>query len=254
MTNYEKEYQKKMEVFENFESNLKSEHTRQKEKIERIQSDDSLSEKEKEKALEKARKALLKNTAGLINVMGQKRFFRVGTDETELEKQEIRMNFCQQLRQILPKDCELCFHGCKEIYRVEEILKSGNISSTVDRFEYQTSMDTDDVVSVTTLASLDVTIGGYAGLDHSTASPAGAVFVLHPKDEEEIASSKNMVIGNVDFRENPERLVSIMTTSENQETVKNWCRENGFSDSVVCTFNEFLERANEFGTKSAMKK
>lgn len=58
MTDCEKEYQEKMEVFENLESKLKSEYSRLKEKNEKIKSDVSLSEPEK-KGVSKNKKSFI---------------------------------------------------------------------------------------------------------------------------------------------------------------------------------------------------
>ena len=138
----------------------------------------------------------------------------------------------------------LCFHGTT-IYGAEGIINSGEISSSVDRNGVASSYDTDNQVSVTVLKTLETTIDGYAGLEDAEL-PAGCVFVVTPKDEEDIKSAKNsMMIKNVNFKEDPSRLVAILTTEESAFLVRSWCRNNGIDEKVVLTYEQFLDKQKE---------
>ena len=63
---------------------------------------------------------------------------------------------------MLPKESPVCFHGTK-YGNIENILKSGGLSSSVDRVGYSTSYDIEDQVSVTVVNTLATTINGYTG-------------------------------------------------------------------------------------------
>ena len=153
-------------------------------------------------------------------------------------------DFCKKVKETLPADSRLCFHGTR-IQNVENIIKSGGLSSSVDRLGYETSYDVEDQVSVTTRNTIETTIGGrlgggYAGLAEFEF-PAGCVFVLLPKDENEVRSSQSsMLIGNVDFKSEPKRLVAIVTSPESKPMVEKWCRENSVESNIL-DYDGFIE-------------
>ena len=53
-----------------------------------------------------------------------------------------------------------------------------------------------------------------------------------------------MLIGNVDFRKEPERLAGIITSPENVEQIREWCKSTDINYNLnnICDFNEFLQR------------
>ena len=69
--------------------------------------------------------------------------------------------------------------------------------------------------------------------------PAGCIFVLHPKNEQEVESSECLLIGNVNFKENPDRLFAIITTPENVELVKEWGRASNVDSNKVHDYENF---------------
>lgn len=69
--------------------------------------------------------------------------------------------------------------------------------------------------------------------------PSGCIFVLLPKDDQDRESGKSMLMGNVNFKEEPSRLFGIITTPENIEMVSNWCEVNNIDSSKVYDYDSF---------------
>lgn len=243
MNRYEQEYQKQLELLEKQIEMAKISYEKAKAKYETIKNDPSINNWERK--LEACEKNLKVKIYALSNLIDQQEFMRVGSEETEQEKMNVYRNFSKELKEKLSKESTLCFHGCSHIYRVKAILKQGQISSSVDRLGFQTSYDVDEQVSVTTRSSIDVTMESYVGLTSNSSFPAGALFVIKPKDEQKIESSKSLLIGNVDFKTNPERLVAIISTSENKKRIIEWCKASGVLKEKVYTFDEFLNVVDE---------
>lgn len=155
-----------------------------------------------------------------------------------------RLTFEKDLQQVLPSDCELCFHGTP-IWNTQKILQSGNISSMADK----PSKD-EDKIYVTTIEKVWFTIRHFADLGNY-AYPAGCIFVLTPKDEEEIKSSREQnKINSVNFECECDRLKAIITTPENLKLVKQWVKQSGLNidESIVVDYDEFLLWAKNYYT------
>lgn len=129
--------------------------------------------------------------------------------------------FAKKIQRVVPDNLPLRFHGCT-INTAKHILESGEISSSVDRLGYETSYDIEGQISVTTKESIDVTIYSYAYLYSELYLPAGCIFVLLPKDEEDEKAGESMLMRNVDFKSEPNRLYGIITTPENLERIRIW--------------------------------
>ena len=93
-----------------------------------------------------------------------------------------KMNFESELKNVLPEDCNLCFHGTT-IWNAEKILESGEISSRMDREGYDSELtNSPSVISVTTLNNVWFTIKNFADL-HNYKYPAAEyvpVFIGKP--------------------------------------------------------------------------
>jgi len=195
---------------------------------------------QKEMKLKVLNNRIKKAELTLSKYQNVKKFLRKGNKYDMDKRIEYMHFFPSKLREVMPNS-NLCFHGTT-IYGAEGIINSGEISSSVDRNGVASSYDTDNQVSVTVLKTLETTIGGYAGLEDAEL-PAGCVFVVTPKDEEDIKSAKNsMMIKNVNFKEDPSRLVAILTTEESAFLVRSWCRNNGIDEKVVLTYEQFLDK------------
>jgi len=241
MDKYIEEYNKRLELLDRLEEKQKENLRKAKQKYEDIKNNPNIDKKELR--LNIALKGILRCSNVLESTLEERKYIRVGSDETQKEKLDVYDNFVRSLRSNNSLDPNLCFHGSRDISSVLKIIESKELSSSSDRLGYETSYDVADQVSVTTLESLDITIQGYTGLTSSSASRAGAVFVVTPKDENEISSSRSLLIGNVDFNADPDRLVSIITTSENKDMLIEECLKSGIDITKVLTFNEYLEYA-----------
>ena len=75
--------------------------------------------------------------------------------------------------------------------------------------------------------------------------PAGCIFVVTAKDQEEYKNlPSGWMICNVDFRKNPERLVAIISTPENMERLTQWANEGEIDSSKVMDFDKFIRIQN----------
>ena len=170
-------------------------------------------------------------------------FARPGTKEDEEYRLRQYNEFDKEVERIVPADMHLCFHGCP-IESAMHILEDGTIASSVDRVGYETSYNASGQISVTTKENVGISVRDYTHL-LDMSSPAGCIFVLTPKDRDEIESSKSLMIGNVDFKENPERLYSIITTPENIERVSEWAEKSGVDLSKVIDFDGFIKHVEQ---------
>ena len=241
--NYEEEYLKKKELLTENILRTKERIEKDLQEYEEIKENDSTDNKEKYLEVLKNKIIRLQNYLHLLKM--ERKYSRPGTRETEIEKSRLYDNFAKDLKELLSSKYHYCFHGCRYIYLVKEIIESGILSSSVDRFGLETSYDVDNQISVTTIDTLETTMSGYAGLTNSPTQPAGAVFVLSPKDENEVESSNRMIIGSINFKEEPNRLKCILTTSENKEKITKWCMENSVDFEKVLTYDEFLGLLSE---------
>lgn len=112
------------------------------------------------------------------------------------------------------------FHGTP-IYYAEQIIKSGNISSTADRYDgYIKSTDMKGEISASNIDTIDRTINYFSDMtSYQRSLPAGCIFALLPRDKEDAEYGHDMM-HSVDFRQNPEQLFGVFTTPENIDQVK----------------------------------
>lgn len=234
-----KEFKRKKEILlRNRESALQRVE-KAKEKYEKIESDDTIDKKELR--LEIAQKTIQSRIYALEQINNQLEFLRPSSQEDMDYRLKQYSEFSKQVKSEVPDDLHLCFHGCP-IYAAKHIIEDGEISSSVDRIGSETSYDVSDQVSVTTKNTIETTVQGYTGLIGNYNLPAGCIFVILPKDESEIKTSEtSMLIGNVSFKENPERLYSIITTPENIERVTEWAEKANIDLSKIHDFDGFIQ-------------
>lgn len=241
-----KEFERKKEILlRNRESALQRVE-KAKEKYENIKSDDTIDKKELR--LEIAQKTIQSRIYALEQINNQLEFLRPSSQEDIDYRLKQYSEFSKQVKSEVPDDLHLCFHGCP-IYAAKHIIEDGEISSLVDRIGSETSYDVSDQVSVTTKNTIETTVQGYTGLTGNYNLPAGCIFVILPKDDNEIQTSEtSMLIGNVSFKENPERLYSIITTPENIEKVTEWAEKASIDLSKIHNFEGFIQ---EIGKQKA---
>ncbi len=238
MDNIEEFERKKRNLLKNRENALQRVKTA-KEKYKKIEMDDTIDKKELR--LEIAKKTIQSREYALEQIDNKLEFLRPSSQEDIDYRLKQYDEFSKQVKAEIPDDLHLCFHGCS-IYAAKHIIEDGEISSSVDRIGAETSYDVSDQVSVTTKNTIETTVQGYTGLIGNYNLPAGCIFVILPKDENEIKTSKtSMLIGNISFKENPERLYSIITTPENIERVSEWAEKNNIDLSKIHDFEGFIK-------------
>ena len=188
------------------------------------------------------RKNYLKDIKNILNNLREPMI-----EDIEYRK-NIMVNYAKNIEKYVPEDLHLCFHGCP-IYTAKEIIETKSLSSSVDRIGTETSYDTTNQVSVTTKETIITTLDGYSDI-HSLnyTIPCGVVFVINPKDESEIQSSKGMIIANVDLNDK-NRLYAILSTLENMDKLKEWCNSSNLDSNLVKTFDQFINQFKNINIK-----
>lgn len=176
------------------------------------------------------------------NKKNDTKFKRPSNKEDIKYRKIIQVTFEKRLQEVVDENCTLCFHGTP-IWNAKEIIKSGNISALIDRVgSGENVLHMPGQISVSTINNLWFTLKYHADL-FNYDYPAGCIFVIEPKNEEEIKSSREKnYINNIDFEENPERIKYIITTPENIELVKKWINESGLkiNSNIVVDYDEVI--------------
>lgn len=169
-------------------------------------------------------------------------FLRPSSAEDVTYRLRVLDNLGPEIRTAIPDGLPLRFHGT-EIYSSRDVISSGMLSSSVDRLGYATSYDVADQVSVTTAETIETTLGSYTGLtSEDCCLPPGCIFVVLPSSEEEAEAGRSMLMGNVDFAKQPERLFAVITATENVDLVKRWASEAGIDSDKVDEFFAFADK------------
>lgn len=165
--------------------------------------------------------------------------------ENSVEDIEYRTNslpaFPERLKALLSDDVCVGFHGTP-IYFAEEILKSGKISSTADRFDgYDKSTDGSGQISVSDIHSLSRTVNFFLDVSaYQRCLPCGCLFVLNTEGQTETQRAGSLM-DSVDFYKNPEKLLAVISTPENMENLKGWLHDAGLTSDLAFTFDDFVK-------------
>ena len=171
------------------------------------------------------------------------RFARPETTADTEERGRILKTYANTIRNTVTDEHPLWFHGVKDLASLEKILASGHLGYRED--EESRSQTSPGTLDVTSRYSIDTTIEGFTGLS-SNYLPAGCIFVLLPKDADEIQMTKKsgseQHIETVDFNENPDRVYSIISTTENLPYISNLVKKYGLNEKKVHSFDSFIEK------------
>ncbi len=175
---------------------------------------------------------------------------RESTIEDTEERVDILNNYARKVDEAIPDGVPIVFHGNNSIGLVEVIMRSGGLFTPDERGvgfrSFATKIDVGAKRNIQTPLEF-----AEPGLDNKFL-PYGAVFVFMPrKDEEELVLHTGRGtevpggVESVDFIKEPERLVSIITTSENIERLKKVAIETGIDPNKIVTHQQFLDRCKE---------
>lgn len=192
----------------------------------------------KQQRLEISAKNVARRMNALEQIKDQISFLRPSSKEDMEYRLRQYDEFSRKMRVCIPDYLQLRFHGCP-IYTAKRIIESGELSSSVDRLGIETSYDVAGQISVTTKNSLETTVQGYAGLNGNYELPAGCIFVLLPKDEFDAEIGQSMLMNNVNIRNEPDRLFAIITTPENYEILREWCKNNNIEEEKIYDYDGF---------------
>lgn len=179
----------------------------------------------------------LRNQESLIE------FARIPTAEDLDYRLEVKRHFPNLIREAVPDDLPLVFHGSSNIGTIRDIIRTNGLLTPEQRGESMTSFATQiDVTAKTNInTSCDFADPSFPYM------PYGAIFAFMPRPEEvdlvNRTGDSSEVFGGVagvNFKTEPERLYGIITTPENIDRIQTWCRESGLDDSKVFTHADFL--------------
>ncbi|HCC07306.1 MAG TPA: hypothetical protein DEP72_03985 [Clostridiales bacterium] len=194
----------------------------------------------KEVRLEVASKTIAIKKMALAKTLDRLEFLRPESKEDIAYRLRQCHEFPSKIRQVIPDDLPLRFHGTS-IYNAKHILHDGELSSSADRIGVETSYDTNDQVSVTTKQTIETTVSSYTDLTGDYCIPAGCIFVLLPKDEIDEKAGDSLLMGNVNFKSEPDRLVAIITSNENIPNIHEWSSESNVNESKIYDFDGFIQ-------------
>ena len=165
---------------------------------------------------------------------------------TDIEERENMDNFIRDISEVIPDDVPLAFHGNGRIDSVEDIIRTGGLFTQEDRgFNVSWSSS---IICICPKNNIKVA-SDIANVGGNYYVPYGALFVIMPGNKAEAlniqAANKDSNIGcqtqSFKFHDDPDRLMAIVTTSENLDRLKKVAREKGLDENIVVTHNEFIE-------------
>ncbi len=169
-------------------------------------------------------------------------FLRPSSAEDIEYRRKILKELPECIAEGFPNDSPLRFHGTS-LAATRDILATGELSSSVDRLGYATSYDVDGQVSVSSVTSVDVTVGGYTDLFvDNCCTPVGCIFVVEATDQSDLANPGTLLMGNVNFAEEPDRLHAVLTADDNVDQVREWAVSSGVDPDKVMEFFAFTEQ------------
>lgn len=176
-------------------------------------------------------------------------FMREPNYEDALEREIIMTKFPKMVRETIPNNVPIVFHGNRNIGTILEIIKTGGLFTPEQRGVSETSFATQIDVAYKNNISVSCSFAE-AGID--SFMPYGAIFAFFPLSsevEKVLATGENSEVYNgvagVNFRDDPNRLVGIITTEENKERIQVWCREYQWNEQKVFTHEEFISKCRE---------
>lgn len=175
-------------------------------------------------------------------------YMREDIPEDLEERKKIRQSFSQQVAEIIPDGVPMVFHGNNDIATIYEILKSGGLKTPEERGVDFKSFATQ--IDVANKHDIHVPIE-FADPGIESARPYGAIFAFYPKKDEIYKGLENFGsevpggVQSIDFKEDDERFVGVITTEENKERIQKWLQEFGMDDKKIFTHSEFIEMCKD---------
>lgn len=175
-------------------------------------------------------------------------YMREDIPEDLEERKKIRQSFSKQVTEIIPDGIPMVFHGNNDIATIYEILKSGGLKTPEERGVDFKSFATQ--IDVANKHDIHVPVE-FADPGIDSARPYGAIFTFYPKKDEIYKGLENFGsevpggVQSIDFKEDDDRFVGIITTEENKERIQKWLQEFGMDYKKIFTHLEFIEMCKD---------
>lgn len=164
------------------------------------------------------------------------------------ERKKICQSFSKQVAEIIPDGIPMVFHGNNDIAAIYEILKTGGLKTPEERGVDFKSF----AVQIAVANKYDIHVPvEFADPGIDSARPYGAIFVFYPKKDEIYKGLENFGsevpggVQSIDFKEDDDRFVGIITTEENKERIQKWLQEFGMDYKKIFTHLEFIEMCKD---------
>lgn len=175
--------------------------------------------------------------------------YREDNAEDVSERVYLHREFKREVDEAIPDDIPIVFHGNRSLGLIETIMRTGGLFTPEERGADFRSLAT----------QIDVTSKKYIGTSIEFAEPGvgsllpyGAIFVFMPQEDEyqkvlQTGEGSEVPGGvkSINFRENPERLIAIITSSENVEKLKKIASETGIDADKIVSPQDFLKLCRE---------
>lgn len=193
---------------------------------------------------EKYQKLLESHLSSLKTHQSFLKYMRENNAEDIKHRQSLYQNYASLIDETIPDNVPMVFHGTKNIGVVEEILKSGGLLTPEERGADFTSFATQ--IDVTAKTNIRTSLE-FASFPETFYMPYGAIFAFFPRPDEyekvlktQDSTEVESGVGSINFIKEPERLVGIITTSENIDLFRTWCQKYGINPEKVFTHEMFL--------------
>lgn len=180
-----------------------------------------------------------------IRIAEDKLRFLRPRDKTDIEyRLKVQNELASLILDNTPNGLPLRFHGTS-IYNAEHIIKDGELSSSVDRLDIETSYDLSGQISVTKPDTVRTTLSYADSITENYQLPAGCIFVMLPKSAEDAQRGDSMLMSNVSFKENPQKLFAVLASPEMLSKVKEWMTQSGLDAHKVFDHFAFIDQLKQ---------
>lgn len=170
---------------------------------------------------------------------------RLNNEKVLIDRQNIICEYANKVKESIPDNIPIVFHGNNNIETVKQIIESGGLFTPDDRGIDYKSFATQ--IDVTYKNDIQVSLD-FADSGMNSFMPYGAIFAFYPKENEieKVLNTGNSSeveggVASINFITEPERLFAIITTDESIDTLKKLCKEKGIDPLKVLKHEEFLE-------------
>jgi hypothetical protein len=195
-----------------------------------------------EAEIEQNNKQLVKAKDALRKLQTELQFIRPHNYQDCEERKNIMENFPEKMLSIDPKNSlDLRFKGVS-IDDACNIIMSQQLISGKTRIGYSNTSTPGGFISVGNIEELSEIIGFYAMVSEmqlKNSMPCGAMFVLKPESKEESDLIKYHQMNEVNFLENPEKLVTIVTSTENVPLIQEMLGKKDMPLDLAMSFSDF---------------